>query len=543
MRPRSKSQSLLIVLGAFILAGLFLAFGIITWTDHRETEREAKADLAEVARLVEEHASVMLRANTVLLNRVADHLDGRPFALIKESESDRQALRDMLADMPEGDTLWIFDQRGDLVTTTQGATARLNVADRDYFRALKETGKKIYMSPLLWGRSYGGYFMGTARRITDAAGNFGGVILASVDAGYFTDFYREVDPTGNAVFTILKLDGNLVMRWPLPQPPTERVDLTGGPILSRYLPRASNGSFLANSYIDGIERLMSYRKIANSELVVLVGSTTQAVFAGWRDRTTRNAAYGLGAAVVVVLLAGAAYASMGGEAAALREETAKAALLARAVSDNEVLFQELHHRIKNNLQIISSFLTMQRLRIRDPSAMSLLQESIDRIHSMGLVHQTLYLQREAAAVDIAVYLRSLAAYLAQSHYADQRDIDIEVEGDGVRLELDLAVPVALAVNEAVTNSLKHAFPNHGGRIVVGVGTNQDGTAVTVTDDGVGFPTGGAPSGGIGVHLLRALAVQIGGTVTFDAGPRRQGARVTLRFPGTEALPARAAATI
>lgn len=532
MQRLSKSQSLLIVLGAFILLALTVAFAIITWADRRETRREAEANLREIARLVEEHASVVIRANTILLSRVADYVADRPFAEIQGAADHRHMLRQMLADVPSGDSIWLFDENGDLVSTTADIDRlQVNVADRAYFKVPKETGQHTFMSPMIWGRVYGGFFVAMSRRLIDETGQFRGIAEASVDAGYFAEFYREVDPTGSMVFAIIDPDEGLVMRWPLPPPGMERIRFDQSPLFTDHLPRAPAGSFEGPSYIDGIDRLISYRRFKRSDLVVLVGMTQDAVFADWRGRTVRNAAYALGAAMVAIVLAGAAYASMGREARALRQETAKATELTRALSDNDVLFQELHHRIKNNLQIISSFLTMQKLRIKDPHAESLLQESIDRIQSMGLIHQTLYLQQEAASVDVLAYLRSLAAYLAESYSADQRSIVIEMQGDDVRLDLEQAVPVALAVNEAVTNALKHAFPRGHGRILVTVTAEDGGTAVTVSDDGVGFPSD-ARANGIGIHLLRALAAQLGGTVAFDNTSPGQGTRVTLRCPGS-----------
>jgi Signal transduction histidine kinase len=234
-------------------------------------------------------------------------------------------------------------------------------------------------------------------------------------------------------------------------------------------------------------------------------------------------------AVIVTLLFGAAYRSLRREAMALEEQREKSALLERALDDNEVLFQELHHRIKNNLQIISSFLTMQKLRIRDADAEALLQESIDRIHSMGLVHQTLYLQREASEVDMAVYLRSLVAYLASSYDAQSRRIAVDVRGHGVQLDLDQAVPLALTVNEAVTNALKHAFKGHGGQISVAIRTEKGDIVVSVADDGVGLPPDAGAATGIGMHLLRALAAQLGGSVVFGRDAEG-GTILTLRFP-------------
>ena len=186
-----------------------------------------------------------------------------------------------------------------------------------------------------------------------------------------------------------------------------------------------------------------------------------------------------------------------------------------SLHEKEILLKEVHHRVKNNLQIISSLLNLQVRHVQDPVAVQAFQDSRSRVRSMALVHERLYQSASLARIDISEYVRSVAADLVHSYGADQR-IRLRVDVDMVELGIDTAVPCGLLVNELVSNALKHAFP--GGRLgTITLELRAHGDArwrLRISDDGVGWPEGLDPrdTTTLGMQLVVTLTDQLGGTL-------------------------------
>jgi two-component system, sensor histidine kinase PdtaS len=205
-----------------------------------------------------------------------------------------------------------------------------------------------------------------------------------------------------------------------------------------------------------------------------------------------------------------------------------------ALKEKDVLLREIHHRVKNNLQIIDSLLNLQAARIADPKVQEMLRESQNRIRSMALIHQTLYQSNDFAEVDFRMFLESLVHTLASSHGVDAEQISMTVAAEPVTLPLDSAIPCGLAVNELITNALKHAFPDgRCGHVVTSLKREPGGNViVSVADDGVGMPSHVdlATTPTLGLKLVTLLADQLGGTMTLDTSNTTQ---FSLCFPRTK----------
>jgi two-component sensor histidine kinase len=201
--------------------------------------------------------------------------------------------------------------------------------------------------------------------------------------------------------------------------------------------------------------------------------------------------------------------------------------LEASLREKETLLRELHHRAKNNLQLIASLLD---LASTSPGP-DVLAECRDRINSIALVHEKLYQSGTFARIALDEYLRSLGE---QVTHAWQRPaasaVQVTIEADEISLPLDAAIPCGLVVNELLTNAFKHAFPgDRRGRVQVRVERSGQRIALSVADDGVGIPPGGPQRAGhIGLELVHALARQLRGTLEFHQPP---GTRVTLTFDG------------
>ncbi|HKU40956.1 MAG TPA: PAS domain S-box protein [Polyangiales bacterium] len=201
---------------------------------------------------------------------------------------------------------------------------------------------------------------------------------------------------------------------------------------------------------------------------------------------------------------------------------------ARALSEKEVLLKEIHHRVKNNLQVISSLFSLQRERTQSPELRSLFEESRARITSIALVHDQLYRSADLAAIDFDEYLRSLMDAI-RSSYGAQRVV-LRVSARNVLLEIDQAVPCALLVCELVSNSLRHAFPEGAGTVWVRAERDAEGYCVLeVGDDGRGLPPDldWTKARSLGLKLVYSLARQLRAAVSVD---RTHGTCFRLRFP-------------
>jgi PAS domain S-box-containing protein len=191
-----------------------------------------------------------------------------------------------------------------------------------------------------------------------------------------------------------------------------------------------------------------------------------------------------------------------------------------SLREKEALLKEVHHRVKNNLQIISSLLTLQSRHVADPTAREVLAESQGRVRSMALVHEALYRSPSLANVEIAPYIESLCAHLYRSYGIDSRRIALRIAVPELTLDLDRAIPCGLLINELVSNALKHAFPgDRPGSISVAFLADDGGAyRLVVADDGVGLPADldvcDAPS--LGLQLVSSLTDQLRGALEVDS---------------------------
>lgn len=198
--------------------------------------------------------------------------------------------------------------------------------------------------------------------------------------------------------------------------------------------------------------------------------------------------------------------------------------LEASLREQNTLFRELHHRVKNNLQVVGSLLRLQGRFASEPGARLLLEQAQDRIHSIALVHEMLYASDHLSTIDLAAYLRELTSRIAAG--AGRPEVALSVDAVPVVVSVEHAVPLGLVVNELVGNALKHAFPGgRAGTVRVRLARTGAEVAVEVVDDGVGT-TGPAR---MGSQLVRTLARQLSATLT-SAGPPGTRVSLTLELP-------------
>jgi PAS domain S-box-containing protein len=190
-----------------------------------------------------------------------------------------------------------------------------------------------------------------------------------------------------------------------------------------------------------------------------------------------------------------------------------------SLKEKEVLLKEVHHRVKNNLQVISSLLNLQARHVVDPKALEMFKESQNRVRSIALFHERLYQSKDLAHVEAAEYLKNLISNLLATYGATPNAVDLRVVPDDILFGVDVAIPLGLVVNELISNALKHAFPeSRRGRVRVLLRREgKDSYVLEVSDDGIGFPKEldfrCAPS--LGLQLVCTLTEQLGGSIELS----------------------------
>ncbi len=205
-------------------------------------------------------------------------------------------------------------------------------------------------------------------------------------------------------------------------------------------------------------------------------------------------------------------------------------LLRRSVKEREILIEEIHHRVKNNLQVISSMISLQSDYVEDGRIKELFQESVDRVNSMARIHARLYQSGDYSHIDFGNHVRDLCAQLYASYRLDTDSIALDISAEDISVNINTAIPLSLIINELLSNAMKHAFPGgRKGTITVALRARLGEAAVSVSDTGIGFPDSldFRTTGSLGLQLVVQLVDQIGGSIEMSS---REGTTFLVTFP-------------
>jgi PAS domain S-box-containing protein len=206
------------------------------------------------------------------------------------------------------------------------------------------------------------------------------------------------------------------------------------------------------------------------------------------------------------------------------------AALRVSLAEKETLLQEVHHRVKNNLQVVASLMNLQANNVNHAGAREVLAVTRQRVQAIALLHEGLYRSRDLGSVDLGPYLRGIVAELQRAHVEPTRSVSIGCEAAGIRCNMDTALPLGLITNELVANSLKHAFvERRGGKVDVRLAADGDLAELRISDNGRGLPElfELERSDSLGLRLVKNLARQLDGELTRLAGI---GVSWSVRFP-------------
>jgi PAS domain S-box-containing protein len=203
--------------------------------------------------------------------------------------------------------------------------------------------------------------------------------------------------------------------------------------------------------------------------------------------------------------------------------------LRQSLKEKEVLLKEVHHRVKNNLQVISSILNLQSSYVKDKKTLEILRESQNRIKSMAFIHESLYQTRDFSSINFTEYVTNLSKNLVHSYQSFEDQVQLDLNIQEVYLNLDIAIPCGLIINEILSNALKYAFPNNRkGTISIRLAHKNQNITLIIHDNGVGLPAhiDYKNTESLGLQLVVTLVDQLGGTIKLD---RSKGTKFTIVF--------------
>ncbi len=467
---------------------------------------------------------------------------------------------ELLELFPEYSNLSLVDANGIVQCTAVPNALGVSVAHLEWFRTLRDTNAQFAQSSAYVGSISRAWLLASARKRVSANGEFAGALVVGVPLSSLVltldrqnlPHNAEVslaDPSGR-VFASEHMDRlpNDVVRKLAQGGAVHTIRTADSPVLQAAIVPLSQGALYvmlsapvpAPTAVENLAAFGNFALPLAAWLLALVAAWLAAdlLVLRWIDYLRRIAAlYASGKLNVQPLRARQkAPAEINMLADTLQEMATnirdRTSSLEAAVEARDAAMKEIHHRVKNNLQIINSLLSLQSRKVKDPGAVAVLNDARTRINALSLIHRSLYEHTDIRSVDVRSFLGELVAHLDQALGADDQNIHFEALVDSDTIDADLAVPMALFTAEAVTNAVKHAFPGvQRGRITVSYIRRADDAELLIEDDGVGAP--GENATGLGSTLMAAFARQLGGVMEEGVSPSG-GRLVRVRMKRAEA---------
>ena len=203
--------------------------------------------------------------------------------------------------------------------------------------------------------------------------------------------------------------------------------------------------------------------------------------------------------------------------------------LNQSLKDKDMLIKEIHHRVKNNLMIISSLLNLQSNYLKDKESIEILRESQNRAKSMALIHERLYQSEDLKSIGFKEYITTLANDLYRNYVEDPERVELQLDISDLDIDIDHAIPLGLILNELITNSMKYGFPDdRSGKVFVKFCKEDDEYVLRVGDDGIGFPSDVdfKNTNTLGMQLVNGLSQQVDGDIELNTD---NGTEFIIRF--------------
>lgn len=503
-RPwRVSTQTVVVAQVALLLIVIAALFGVSMWREYDAAVARSEIQARNAAQTASEHVRWLLEASSQALRRVDDLLRDQPDAF--EAGGIRN-LGDTIAALPRDTSLTVYNSQGNSILSSNTDRAQRNIADREDF-LVNKAGHEWYFSTMFDDRPGGRKAFAISRRI-QMNDVFMGTAVVVVPVELLAQFWATLDLGEGSVVALVRDDGGLVARFPVPEAPVNESDSA----LFKHLPNSASGTYYEASGIDGIYRMTGYYRVPNVPLIALTGISMEASLERlwWR----LGGLVLLGLPLILALIMISAWIVV-----LLRRDEKTRSELSIALRQNEMLLREVHHRVKNNLQIVASLIRLQ------PGAPEAKTEMARRIAAMSAVHEQLYLSDQIGRLDVGEYLRKLVDNLAETY---GRRTAVTYDLDRIGAEIELALPLGLVVSEITSNAFKHAFPDgRAASLTVELKRqNEDTARLRISDNGIGFDPE-QQDGGLGLRLLQAFSQQLNATYGFHIDG---GTTLELTFP-------------
>jgi two-component sensor histidine kinase len=549
--PRRLSLRVLLLLIFAAALSPVLVIGGIRWSSDIEREARYRREVMTlVAQEAASRAEYMLDTAPALLSLIDSITLGDPCI---------EPIRELIDALPGFANLGVVDGQGTVLCTTQGAGQGMQYAQMPWFQELRDTGVRLVRSAAYRNAATGEWTIATAFRRQSPGGDFDGAFVIGVPvASLVAQLSRTgldaetglaiVDGSGQVFGSEYwtQLDAEAVARLDPTQPAFLEIEaVNGGTRQAALVPLAQNGLYAMLSAPKptpiAMENVSAFGNFALPLLAWLLALVTawlamDRLVLRWLDYLRRIA--GLYASGKLSVQPLRAKRQAPGEINVLADTLEEMAVRIRdrtsnmeaALAARDAAMKEIHHRVKNNLQIINSLLSLQSRKLKDPAAVAVLDDARARINALSLIHRSLYEHNDVRAVEARNFFNELAGQLDQALGAEDQGIRIVASIDNDTLDADVAVPLALFTAEAVTNAVKHAFPANGrtksGVVTVGYAVGDQQTILSIEDDGVGDESGAGRESqghGIGATLMSAFAKQVHGAL--EEGPSESGGRM------------------
>ena len=515
------------VAGFGALAVLLLAL-LTAWQLHRQVVAEREADARRSAQTLEEHAQKVIGGDLAALEQVEWLVRDVGWEAATQSRVLHDRMRAMAMARPEVQSIWLFDDRGDVKATSIGFPAPAeNFADRDYFQAALR-GEDRFVGQVVLGRITREYNFNLAKRVADAEGRFLGLLVISLHPDYFQRFYGEIGERADAVL-LLREDGAVLARHPLPA--GERPGLRASPDFMARMAGAPDGAFRAPEPFASREFFLAYRRLADLPLYVLYGVARERIAREWLELAALYALLAVPALAGVGLLGWTAWRQA--QAADRSREALRVANigLERRVEartgelrDSELrartLALELDHRAKNLLAAVQSIVALTRA----PDVPGYVRSLSGRLTALARAQALLSESRWTGAS-----LERLARE-ERAAYDTGRAGRVALMGEDFALAPAAAQGVSMVLHELATNAAKYgALSAAEGGVLFEWGAGEGGRTVLRWSER-GGPVASEPRRkGFGAGLIETTCVQqLGGEIRFDWRP--EGLSVEMLLP-------------
>jgi two-component sensor histidine kinase len=508
-----------LVVGISVLAAAIMLLTILSIIqDYRDAVRQAEVETQTVARALEQHSERVFDALRFRL-RLVRTLIGPPEWSAITADSDLHRALAELADRPFVHSVWLFDDTGIGRASSRFFPALpSDVDDRDYFTAQRASDQGIFIGRPIVGKRTGDAVLSASIRLDYADGRFAGVAAIFIRPDYFEVFYRDLQLGRGSLIELVRADGAFLIR----EPSIRTLDELNKEDEFLRLGKQA-GIYRAVSSLDGVERVAAFRRLPGLPIFVNVGIATEDVLRGWYISLAYRLAL---AALALLAIVGFGRVTVLRARAVELEVAGRTRELQRSVQEKEVLLREVHHRVKNNLQMIASMLRLTARRAPGESQ-PIFTDVARRVTAIGQAYNQLYRVGEVSALNLAEYIDTVAQGVAAGFGAPRLTLRTELEQ--ITADIDTALPVGLVALELVTNAYKHGFPGEGqGEVIVKLQRHEEFARLIVSDNGVGPGRRGA--GGSGLMLIEALAGQVDGKLRIGVRPGGgTKARLTFRI--------------